>query len=163
MNFSKNFASGWVSLAVFWGSLSLAGCQPSPHRASTEQAGHDHHDHPAHGPNGGHLVHLEPSGSHAEWTHDDELGKIQIHLEDVQSSGKKIDSVKVVLKVQDQPEKTFDFTAVKDGLYELVSPELLTAIEVGGGDSEKVSAKLSVAIDGQEQSSLLEHHDHHHH
>jgi len=108
------------------------------------------------------MIHLEPSGSHAEWTHDDDAGKLAIHLEEVEESGKKVDSVKVELELKGEPKKTYDFSPAGKGVYELVSPELLTAIEVGSGDKDKVSAKLVVSIDGKEETVVLEHHEHHH-
>ncbi len=154
-----------VSLAIAILSIvGLVGCQPpSAKPANKTDAGDAHsHDHEAHGPNGGHMIHLEPSGSHAEWTHDDESGKLAIHLEEVEEFGKKIDSVKVELEVQGEPKKTYDFVSFDKGIYELISSELLTAIEIGSGDKAKVSAKLIVSIDGQEQTASLEHHDHHH-
>lgn len=145
--------------------LCIFGCQPPATKkvAGPEGDAHAHdHDHEAHGPNGGHMIHLEPSDAHAEWTHDDDAGKIAIHLEEIVEFGKKIDSVKVELEVKGEPKKEYDFTLLDKGVYELISPELMTAIEVGSGDKEKVSAKLVVTIDGKQETAMLEHHEHHH-
>ena len=145
---------------------SFVACQPPATKPTNKPAdgdAHAHsHDHDAHGPHGGHMIHLEPSGSHAEWTHDDDSGKLAIHLEEVEEFGKKIDSVKVELEVKGEPKKTYDFASAGKGVYELVSQELMTAIEVGSGDKEKVSAKLVVSIEGKEETATLEHHEHHH-
>jgi hypothetical protein len=161
--FSPRFL--WVSVTLL-AMVSFVGCQPSatkPTDMGTQGDAHAHnHDHEAHGPNGGHMVHLEPSGSHAEWTHDDDAGKLAIHLEEIEELGKKIDSVKVELEVKGEPKKTYDFVSAGKGVFELISPELLTAIEVGSGDKEKVMAKLIVSIDGKDETTALEHHEHHH-
>lgn len=145
----------------------LIGCQPpetkQAKRPPTDNDSHAHsHDHDDHGPHGGHLIHLEPSGSHAEWTHDDDSGKLAIHVEEIVEFGKKIDSVKVELEIKGEPKKSYDFAAAGKGVYELVSPELLTAIEVGSGAKEKVSVKLVLSIDGKEDTASLEHHEHSH-
>jgi len=108
------------------------------------------------------MIHLEPSELKAEWTHDDDSGKLTVYLEAVEEFGKKIDSVKVELEVKGEPAKKYDFTSAGKGVYELVSPELMTAIEVGSGDSNKVVAKLVVSIDGKEETASLEHSEHHH-
>jgi hypothetical protein len=142
--------------------VTLSGCQPPAAKVEPKGDAHAHHDHAAHGPHGGHMVHLEPSGSHAEWTHDDDAGKLAVHLEEIEEFGKKIDFVKVELDIKGEPKKTYDFASAGKGVYELVSAELLTAIEVGSGDKDKVSAKLIVSIDGKEESVVLEHHEHHH-
>lgn len=107
------------------------------------------------------MIHLEPSDAHAEWTHDD-AGKLTIHLEEAAKSGKKIDSVKVELEVKGEPKKDYEFTSFNEGVYELISPELMTAIEIGSADKEKVTAKLVVSIDGKPETATLEHHEHHH-
>jgi hypothetical protein len=158
MKLTKYTASALAVVTMF----GLLGCQPPAAKVEPKGDAHAHHDHAAHGPHGGHMVHLEPSGSHAEWTHDDDAGKLAIHLEEIEELGKKVDFVKVELDIKGEPKKTYDFASAGKGVYELVSPELLTAIEVGSGDKEKVSAKLIVSIDGKEESVVLEHHDHHH-
>ncbi len=143
-----------ASLAMIW----IPGCDSSaPPNANLHS-----HAHAAHGPHGGHLVHLEPNGIHAEWAHDDDSGKLSVYLEEAIQSGKKIEGVRVELEVTGSPKKTYDLIANDKGVYELVSPELLTAIEVGAGDSAKVAAKLIVSIDGQEAAAQMEHHEHSH-
>lgn len=144
--------------------VAFVGCHKPAAKPTEAAAGGDAHahNHEAHGPNGGHMIHLEPSDAHAEWTHDDDSGKLAIHLEEIVEFGKKIDFVKVELEVKGEPKKSYDFTSFKSGLYELISQELMTAIEVGSGDKEKVSAKLIVSIDGKEETAFLEHHEHHH-
>ncbi len=158
---SRRIASFMVAAIT----LSNIGCETSDPKTSKapEADAHAHsHDHDAHGPNGGHMIHLEPSDAHAEWTHDDDSGKLTIHLEEAAKPGKKIDSVKVELEVKGEPKKEYEFTSFNEGVYELISPELMTAIEVGSADKEKVAAKLIVSIDGKSETAMLEHHEHHH-
>jgi hypothetical protein len=138
--------------------IGILGCNPS---APPKVDSHSH-NHAAHGPHGGHLVHLEPTGVQAEWAHDDDSGKLSVYLEEAIQSGKKIDEARIELEVTGSSKKTYDLVANDKNVYELVSPELLTAIEVGAGDAAKVIAKLIVTIDGKEEAAAMEHHEHSH-
>lgn len=155
---------GFLGFCVLAASIVLVGCKPTPTSMATTES-HDHHDHEheAHGPHGGHVVHLEPSHMSAEWNHDDDAGKISVYVDDFVKAGKSVDGVKVELEVQGESKKEYVFTKNAEGVFELVSQELLTAIEVGSGDSAKVKATLMLDVAGQAETALMEHHEHHHH
>lgn len=144
--------------------VGFIGCQPPAAKNAKGPANEEAqlHEHEEHGPHGGHMIHLEPSESHAEWTHEDDTGRLAIHLEEIEEFGKKVDAVYVELAVKGEPKKRYDFTLAGKGVYELVSPELITAIEVGSGDKDKVTATLVVSVDGKDQTASLEHHEHQH-
>jgi len=158
-----------LSSASVW--ILATGCEPTAATvnktasSTSSDHGHDHgHDHSHdHGPNGGHLVDLAPIQMHAEWSHNDESGKITIHFTDLLNAGKKVDSAKIDLSVIGQEPKTYDFKATENGTYEIESVELLTAIELCTGEKDsKVSAKLIASVDGAEQTAPIVHHDHGH-
>jgi hypothetical protein len=169
------FSSRCVGLYTLAGlSILVAGCQPSGTASSKPAAdshGHDHHGHSHeghdhssdHGPNGGHLVDLTPSNTHAEWAHDDESGKITLFFTDSIKAGQKVESAKIDLNVAGQEPKTYEFKVTEKGSYELESLELLTALELCSGEPDsKVTAKLVAKIDGKEESAPVVHHDHGH-
>lgn len=56
-----------------------------------DHADHDH-DHPAHGPNDGHLIELTPNDLHAEWTHSSSNDIIKVFILD--KDGKKNQPIK---------------------------------------------------------------------
>jgi hypothetical protein len=151
--------SGFFSL-VLTVSIGITGCQPTVSSNKSPDA-HDHHAHEAHGPNGGHMVHLEPSDAPAEWVHDDDAGKISVHLDKFVSGGKKIEGARIELEIKGEPKKTYDLVPNDKNAYELISPELLTALEVGSGKAVTVAATLIVTVDGKEESAKMEHHEHH--
>jgi hypothetical protein len=162
--FDQQAPMTWLSrffCLILIATLGTTGCKPSV-PSGKNQDGHDHHAEEADGPNGGHMVHLEPSDAHAEWVHDEDTGKLTVHLDEAILASKKIDGVRIELEVKGAPKKTYDLVANEKRAYELTSPELLTAIEVGAGDAEKVTATLIVTVDGKEESAKLEHHEHHH-
>ncbi len=115
--------------------------------------GHEGHDHAAHGPNGGHLLELS-GGAHAEWAHDDQKNQIMVYVEKPETVSK----VEMKITVGD------DVTAYKfekteaDGkaFYEIVSPELLTAVKMG----KVVDAKLVITTEDGELIGQVEHHVH---
>ncbi len=161
-------------------SFASFGCQPAASKsgdkstksaASHDDHGHDHshdHAHEEHGAHGGHMLHLEPTGEHAEWTHDDESGLLTVYFEEMVSAGSKIEKVRVDLTVGDKPKKAYDLegTAADDhkiegSIFSIKSPELVTALGVGEG----VKAELIVTVAGKELKAALEHdhgHDHGH-
>ncbi len=188
MNFKKCSVQGRIGLpSVIMAFVAIAGltlfsgCEPastqtaSTASASTESApsttkttaeAHNH-SHGDEGEHGGHLVHLEPSGEHAEWSHDDEKGTVTVYMEEAVSEGAKVDSVRIDLEVTGNPKKTYlldsssDEHKIANSVFTIKSPELVTALGVGEG----VKATLVVTIDGKEQSCKLEHdhgHDHDH-
>ncbi len=139
------------------------GCQPTapPANSSTSteveadaHAGHNH-GHDDVGPHGGHLLHLEPSGVHAEWTHDDDAKLITVHLDDFDAA--KITSAKFVVKIGDVTEE-FPLTGTDTG-WTITSEELLTHINMG----DAAQVKFVVSDDAGEQSTKIEAHEHHHH
>ena len=159
-------------------SFASFGCQPTATKpgdkgtnsaASHDDHGHDHaHDHGEHGAHGGHMLHLEPTGEHAEWTHDDEAGVLTVYFEEMVSAGSKIEKVRVDLSLGDKPKKAYDLegTAADDhkiegSIFSIKSPELVTALGVGEG----VKAELIVTVAGKDLKASLEHdhgHDHDH-
>ncbi len=98
------------------------GCTPATPTATTtskdkaaagdSHAGHDH-GHDDTGPHGGHLLHLEPTGTHAEWTHDDDKHLITVHLDDFDAA--KIVSAKFVAKIGDNSQE-YPLTAIRQWL-----------------------------------------------
>jgi hypothetical protein len=166
-----------AALAAFGFSCNV-GCEPAATKsdagkqtAATEKKddhGHSHaHDHGDHGEHGGHLVHLEPSGGHAEWSHDDDKGIVTVYVEEIVSGGAKVEGVRIDLEVGTNPKKSYNLETssdehkIENSVFSITSPELVTAL----GVSEGVKATLVVVVDGKEQSCKLEHdhgHDHGH-
>jgi len=120
-----------------------------------EHDDHDHegHDHPAHGPNGGHMVNLS-GGAHAEWAHDDEKDLLTVYAEKPEAV------TKVTMKTTIEGNETiYEFEKQQlDGktVYQLVSPELLTAVKMGKG----VDTKLLISTEAGESTGQVEHHAH---
>ncbi len=160
----------------------LSGCEPKKSSNSGKagsQTGHDHdghdhdadahagHDHGAHGPNGGHLEHLETSGAHFEWAHDDATHKLSIFFDELVSGGAKIEGVKIDV-VSGAETKSFALEKVETAkiagsVYSIASEELMTLLDASGTDAKGVQSKLLVMIDGKEQTCLLKHDDGHKH
>ncbi len=116
--------------------------------------GHEGHDHPAHGPNGGHMVELS-GGAHAEWTHDDVKNTIRVFVEDEENVSK----VTMTATVPDQEPNSYEFEkAEADGksFYEIVSPDLLTHVKMG----KLVDTKLIITTKDGEVTGQVEHHAH---
>lgn len=120
--------------------------QPDAH------AGHNHGDI---GPNGGHLLHLEPSGLHAEWTHDDETHLLTVFLDDFDAGS--IVEAKFEAKIGDEVEN-YPLEAGNQG-WSVTSQQLMTHINMG--DLAEVQL---VVVDGSgRQTAKIEAHEHHHH
>ena len=143
------------------------GCQPSATsnnpatKAGTDaaaatdpHAGHDH-DHEDVGPHGGHLLHLEPTGSHAEWTHDDDQHVVTVYLGEF--DGAKIASAKFTAKIGDATEE-FPLTNSDSG-WTITSPELLTHINM----KDAAEVNLIVVDDTGVHTAKIEAHEDHHH
>lgn len=143
------------------------GCQPSATTsksatqagadtaaATDSHAGHDHDSEDV-GPHGGHLLHLEPTGSHAEWAHDDDLHLITVYLDEFDAA--KITSVKFTAKIGDATEE-FPLTNSDSG-WTVTSPELLTHINM----KDAADVNLIVVDDTGVHTAKIEAHEHHHH
>lgn len=140
------------------------GCQPPAQEAPKEAAkadtatdSHAHHDHGDHavGPHGGHLLHLEPTGAHAEWTHDDKTNLITVFLDDFDAA--KITSVKFIVQVGDQSQE-FPLAQTEDG-WTITSGELMTHINM----QDAAQVTFVVGDDAGTHSSKIEAHEEHHH
>src|SRR5688572_7448179 len=92
MTFMRTLGLLLIPLALIW----IVGCSkrisgdPPALPPGTEH-GHDDHDHHEHahlGPNGGHLLELGNEQFHAEWTHDDDSGKLTVYILD--AAGKEL-------------------------------------------------------------------------
>src|SRR5690606_37181696 len=102
-----------VSLLVLICTASI-GCKPQTPVAPTGSSAsgttdaHDHgddhgHAHEEHGPHGGHMVHLEPTGSHAEWAHDDEAHLLTVYLDDFDAA--KVVSVIFIANIGEETQE----------------------------------------------------------
>ena len=153
----------------------LSGCEPKKSGNSGKagsQAGHDAdahagHEHGAPGPNGGHLEHLETSGAHFEWAHDDATHKLSVFFDELVSAGAKIESVKINV-VSGVETKSFalekeEAAKIAGSVFSIANEELMTLLDASGTDAQGVQSKLMVMIDGKEQTCLLKHDDGHKH
>lgn len=122
--------------------------------SSDSHAGHSH-GHDEVGPHGGHLLHLEPSQVHAEWTHDDDSHLITVFLDDFDAD--KIENAKFVVQVGDQTEE-FPLASSEQG-WTVTSEALMNHINMG----EAADVQLVVTDDEGDHTSKIEAHDHHHH
>ncbi|MEM8734524.1 MAG: hypothetical protein AAGG44_09905 [Planctomycetota bacterium] len=91
---------------------SVVGCSPPPSSAEADidskkvtaadpiaaKSAHDHAH--GHGPNGGSLVHLEPSGVHAEWKYDQDNARFTAFLGDFDED--KLTAAKLVPNAEGQ-------------------------------------------------------------
>lgn len=137
----------------------LIGCGPQApvekkETAAGEAGGHVH-SHDELGAHGGHMLHMEPTGVHAEWTHDDDTHTITVYLEDFDSS--KIKEAKFVAKIGEATEE-FPLVAGDDG-WSITSEVLMTHIDMG----EAAEVSFVVVDDSGEQKAKIEAHEHHHH
>ena len=155
--------------------LAMIGCGPQPAGNKTDEHGHDHdhdhgHDHAAHGPHEGHVLELGEEEYHAEWTHDDDSGKVTVYLFDheiKQPAPTTAETVVIKVKVG-ETEKEYLLEAIDRTTgemptatqFELVDKTLGTALITEGTD-----ATLAVEIGGKPYTAKIEHEDHddHHH
>lgn len=116
-----------------------------------DDGGHDGHDHPAHGPNGGHMVELS-GGAHAEWVYDNQKNDVMVYVEKPEGVSK------VEMKVTIGEEVTsYEFEAVDDKpYYQINSPNLLTAVTMGEG----VKTELVVTREEGAETGPVVHHSH---
>ncbi len=150
------------SLVVSAALSGLIGCQPTETADSGTKTtapaagGSGHvHDHGDVGPHGGHLLHLDPAGVHAEWTHDDDTKTITVHLDDLDAA--KISEAKFVVEIPDAAAEEFPLASGDEG-WTITSESLMTHLNMG----EAAKVKLVVIEDGVELSTAIEHHDHDH-
>ena len=107
----------------------------------------------AHGDNGGHLVDLE-GGAHAEWTHDDQKNVITVFVDELEAVSAV--EMRVTIEGNTTPYK-FEKTDLEGkSVYQLESPELLTAAKMGQG----VDTKLVITTEEGEVSGQVKHHAH---
>lgn len=155
---------GLLGMLMFVG----VGCTPKPvGQPSAGTSGtssvddHDHaHDHGEEGAHGGHMLHLDPDGVHAEWSHDDDSKTVTVYLDDL---AKPASEVKFVVKAGDTEAQEFPLTKTEGsaggGTWTLKSDALMTHMAMG--DAAQVQL---VVIDGDKQmSTKIEHTDHGHH
>ncbi len=164
-----------VSTMIVMAALVIAnGCggepEPLPGVSVSKDGASDHghdHAHPAHGPNGGHLVELGDEEYHAEWLHDDATGTVTVIILDGQVKdevGIEAESLTINVAIEGQSPQTYELPAVnrssddppKATRFELSSEKLLTALQIGTG----VHATLSVDIAGKQYVGKIEHHHH---
>jgi hypothetical protein len=124
---------------------------------------HHGHDHSVAGPHGGHLIVLGQEAFHAEWTHDDDDGRLTVYILDsemqevVPISASQIEIERTI----GEDTQSFALEAVEQpsagpGPYqfEIVDKSLIEALKaVGHG----VEATLIVEIEGQVYRSTFEH------
>ncbi len=148
-----------LTLPCFIGCQSQATQQAATETEAEANEGESHaghsHSHDEIGPHGGHLLHLEPSQVHAEWTHDDETHLITVHLDDFDAD--KLTAAKFVVKVGDQTEE-FALDAGDQG-WSITSEALMNHINMG----EAADVQLVVTDDEGDHTAKIEAHDHHHH
>jgi hypothetical protein len=147
--------------------LPLAGCGDTQKKKPVDDHAHEHeheHEH-VHGAHGGHVMELGPN-HHAEWTHDDDSGKVQVYILGAdQKTEMPIAAEKVTIKTKvGDATRDFELEAVnpmegKTALFELTDKELLTILNSIG---EATSATLEVPIDGTIHVEKFVHDEHHH-
>ena len=134
---------------------------------SDKKDAHAGHDHPEHGPHGGHIAHFDSSPTtHFEWAHDQDKQTLTVYFEELVSGGNKIESVEVVVTSNGQEKKfklePLETAKIAGSVFELKDQELLTLVGASGEDEKGVQATLVASIDGKEEKLLLVDHHHHH-
>lgn len=141
----------------------LGGCSGEPttvdvNDAPPEVDAHAGHDHGELGPHGGHFLHVEPGGGHAEWVHIDEENRIEVYIGDEISD---VTAVSMTIEVEGQEPQQIELTADESlgpAAYSVESPVLLNAIKMG----EAAHVELEIEADGTTYTAAIEHHDHDH-
>ena len=157
--------------------LWLTGCGGTDKKVGKTDGGkaEEHHDHPAEGPHGGHLLELAEPGKenkeeyHAEWLHE-ESGKITVYILDGKAKKEvPISAEKVVIKtVVGDATDSYDLEAMdrtNSGKptafkFETESKELLGKLETVG---KTVAATLHVDVNGTPYEGKFEQHEEHKH
>lgn len=150
--------------------LSLTGCRPPNDVKKNSSKGHDHdhdHDHAHGGLHDGHVLELGNEEYHAEWTHDDDSGKVDVYILD-KTMKKEVpiaaESLTINTKVGDK-EKAYTLEAVnaadgKASQFQITDKTLLTILSSVG---EGTTATLDVNIDGKPYTQKFEAHSEHDH
>ncbi len=183
--------SKWIALSLVFSIPVWVGCdapknQGAKQGTSAKSSGHDHdhghdhgegksdkkddhagHDHPEHGPNGGHIAHFDSSPTtHFEWAHDEDKQTLTVYFEELVSGGNKIESVEVVVTSSGQEKKfklePLESAKIAGSIFQVKDQELLTLVGASGKDEKGVQARLVAKIDGKEEKLLLIDHHHHH-
>jgi hypothetical protein len=126
------------------------------HGDHAEHGGHGDHEMGAHG---GHLLHLDPGGAHAEWVHLDQENEIQVFLDPSLLPAEAVEMHVVIGDAEQDPfalEEAID--RLGPGGYRLISEPLLTHIKMSAG--EGVDVRLVVTRAGGTFTSPIEHHEH---
>jgi hypothetical protein len=146
----------------------FAGCDNKP-APKPDVHTHDHGDHEM-GPHDGHLLELGEEEYHAEWTHDDESGKVTIYILD--GEGKKevpIDAesltINTTIKGETTPHSLEAVNATSGdkplaSQFEITDKALVTTLKAIGKD---VSANLEVKIKDKTYPAKFEAHEEHEH
>jgi hypothetical protein len=146
---------GFLALACV---VFSAGCETKPTAPAGEEPsasdGHAGHHHADEGPRGGHLLHLEPGGVHAEWKHDDAAKSVTVYLDDLE--GAKVKSVNFVVKVGDAAPQEFALTAA-DKVWSLTSETLLEHLNAG-----ETEISLVIKTEDGPMTTPIEHEAHQH-
>ena len=136
------------------------GCQPAEESTETNAenampAGGHSHDHADLGPRGGHLLHLEPAGAHAEWVHDDKSHIISVYFDDFEEG-----SVRAAVFCVDVNGSKEEFSlSANGGGWEVTSEALMNHINMG----ESADVQLIVQHADEESTAKVEAHEHHDH
>jgi len=141
--------------------------------ANTSAATHTHshsHGH-GHGPHGGHVVALDTQSYHAELTLDAASHRVGIHLlGDDAATVVPIEAASVMIEVLDDSRPAeYILAAVsqpgdapgKSSYFELDSEQLYTIVS-GASPSQGSSARISLTVDGNDFSGMIEPHLHDH-
>ena len=126
------------------------------HDHAHEEEEHAGHDHPPHGPHGGHLLSLSPGDAHAEWDHRNDQDQVIVYTTEL---GDAVEAVAMRYQIQGQESQTVEFepaAEIGEDAYQATSPELLTAIQAG----DAADVALVVTVDGEERTAAVEHHEH---
>ena len=146
-------AAGFVLLAT------LLGCQTdnpvetvetTTEPETTSQRGGVAHSHD-HGPHGGEILHLSPSGVHVEWTHDDASQMVKVYLDDFDVD--KLVAAKFISGTGETQEE-FALEAGDDG-WTIKSDKLIERLHGG-------NITLIVTDDAGDHSTVIGSHDHEH-
>lgn len=155
-----------LSLLCAYG-MTFVGCKndtpalpPSvtPPPADGDHASHDHedgdgHDHPEHGPRGGHMIEMS-DGTEVEVQFADDVDMFTVFPVDPGAVKKVVMAMTIDGKESDyefEKQPTFDSV-----VYTLTSPELSTAAKVGEG----VDIELTVTTEEGDATGKFEHHAH---
>jgi hypothetical protein len=160
-----------VGICVF-----LAGCGPDAghdadhdhgaagdhdHAEAEGQAAENGHEHAEEGPHGGHLIELGEGEHHAELTHDEATHTVTVYLLD--AGGRtpvEADGPEITLQLfQDGEFVDYTLTAAQGAsTFSLVDEKLCDTLL----HADEIRGRLHVAIDGQGQTGMIDHHAHDH-